>query len=76
MTCIFLITPAVVLCDPLSDPTNGMVTVEDRTVDSVAIYECDTGYELNGDETRTCEDDGEWSGSEPTCERMLLLTSL
>ena len=27
-----------------------------------------------GDNTRTCQADGMWSGSEPTCERMLLFS--
>ena len=56
------------MCDPLSDPANGMVTVPSRIVGSVATYECDTGREVVGDETRTCQVDGQWSGSEPTCE--------
>ena len=37
----------------------------------VARYSCDTGYILNGTAERTCQANGEWSGSAPTCEREL-----
>ena len=48
---------------------------------TVATYICDEGFELVGDETRTCEDVGagvigEFSGAAPTCERELLLICL
>ena len=31
-----------------------------------------TGYNLVGDSTRTCQAIGQWSGSVPTCQSMLL----
>ncbi len=34
----------------------------------VARYSCDTGYTLNGPAERTCQADGQWSESVPTCE--------
>ena len=34
----------------------------------VARYSCDTGYTLNGPAERTCQADGRWNGSVPTCE--------
>ena len=33
----------------------------------VARYSCDTGYTLNGPAERTCQADGRWNGSVPTC---------
>ena len=51
------------LCDELSDPTNGGVTLNEGFI---ATYHCDDGYKLIGDEVRRCED-GEWTGQEPTC---------
>ena len=56
------------LCDELSDPPNGGVTL---TEGSIATYHCDDGYQLIGDEVRRCVD-GEWTGQEPTCIRMSL----
>ena len=32
-------------------------------------YTCNNGYELTGSETRTCQTDGTWSGSDAACER-------
>ena len=35
---------------------------------SQATYTCNDGFVISsGDDTRTCEANGEWSGSEPTC---------
>ena len=31
-------------------------------------YTCNTGYTLNGNNTRTCQASGAWSGSDPTCD--------
>ena len=43
--------------------------------DAVPSYEdtcsftCNTGYELTGNDTRTCQSDGSWSGSDDVCRR-------
>ena len=43
--------------------------------DEVPSYEdtcnftCDTGYVLNGSDTRTCQSNGSWSGSIVMCSR-------
>ena len=43
--------------------------------DRVTSYEdtcsftCNTDYELTGSDTRTCQSDGSWSGSETVCTR-------
>ena len=39
----------------------------------VTRYSCDTGYTLNGPAERTCQADGQWNGSAPTCEREIVL---
>lgn len=33
----------------------------------MATYSCNNGYILEGENTRTCQDSGLWSGSEPSC---------
>ena len=56
-------------CGSLPDPTNGSVTLTAGTLlGQNATYSCDTGYNLVGDSTRTCQATGNWSGSEPTCQ--------
>ena len=55
------------MCPPLSDPPNGDVT---WPVGSVATYTCNSGFELVGNEMRTCQSDGIWSGEEPVCTGM------
>ena len=59
---------AVVDCGSIGDPENGEVTFSETTFGSLATYECDEGFELVGEATRTCEATGEWSGEEPVCD--------
>ena len=56
-------------CEELDDPGNGTVMVTELTDGSTANYTCNDGYQLTGDETRTCMDNGMWSGHAPTCIR-------
>ena len=39
----------------------------DFTGGTVATYSCADGYELVGEENRTCLVDGTWTGAEPQC---------
>ena len=64
-----------VVCPSLS-LTNGMISYSDPTLGagSVATHSCDTGYTLNGNRSRTCQQirnyyafEGTWSGSAPNC---------
>ena len=47
--------------------------------DGVPSYEdtcsftCNTGYELTGSDTRTCQSNGSWSGSDDVCRRGMLV---
>ena len=58
-------------CNTLTNPANGQVSTTGTTFGETATYSCNTGYNLVGDSTRTCQATGEWSGSEPTCQSML-----
>ena len=50
-------------------PSNGGVdTSAGTSFGDIARYSCDTGYTLNGLAERTCQADGQWNGSVPTCE--------
>ncbi len=58
-------------CTPLTAPDNGSVDRTTGVAGDVATYACEPGYLLTGnggESTRTCQDDGSWSGSDPTCE--------
>ena len=64
-------------CGSLTDPANGQVDLTaGTTFGQTATYSCNTGYNLVGDSTRTCQATGEWSGSAPTCEGIYVLSQL
>ena len=48
-----------------------MITLSTTTFGSTATYSCNSGHNLNGDTTRTCGANGDWSGSDPTCDSTL-----
>ena len=61
-----------ILCN---NPTNAR-TVSCSSFNATIGYErdtcsftCNTGYELTGSDTRTCQSDGSWSGSDDVCRR-------
>ena len=68
--CLHLIF-AGVDCGSLEPPPNGSITLDnDRTTfNSSAVYKCNEGFHLNGSANRMCKSNGQWSGSEPICER-------
>ena len=69
---VFLILTAVD-CGNLTHPANGSVNhTAGTTLGQTATYSCNTGYNLVGDSTRTCQAIGNWSGSAPTCQGVLL----
>ena len=64
------------MCPTLSNPENGQVTVNTRTVGNVATYTCNNGYNLTGASMRTCTQNGvigQWTPEEPTCPRNLII---
>ena len=57
----------------LSGLANGSVNhTSGTTFGQTATYTCNMGYNLVENSTRTCQATGQWSGSAPTCEGMLL----
>jgi hypothetical protein len=60
-------TCTLVDCGPLTGPPNGSVALTTTTYGSTAIYSCGTEYTLSESVTRTCQANGSWSGSQPSC---------
>ena len=64
-----------VTCPQLVEPLNGTMSCS-LLYPSMVFYEdtcnftCDTGYALFGSNTRTCQSDGSWSGSEAICTQL------
>ena len=56
------------MCPPLPDIPNGDVTWNTLVAGGLATYTCNSGFELAGSRTRTCGNDGTWSGDEPSCQ--------
>ena len=46
-------------------------TFSSTIYNSVVTYTCDVGYTLQGSNSRTCQSNGQWSGSVPQYQRML-----
>ena len=59
-------------CPPLTAPDNGMINCSlggdgEANPGDTCTFTCDDGYELGGSTSRTCGDDGNWSGTDTTC---------
>ena len=66
------LTTANVDCGHPGNIQNGTVDVSGGTkVDATVQYTCDEGFSRNGSSTRTCQSDGRWSETTPTCEGQL-----
>ena len=73
MHCDFLL---VVFCPLLINPSDGILLISCSVGDDgvprhgdTCSFTCNTGYELTGSGTRTCQSDGSWSGSDVMCRR-------
>ena len=47
--------------------TPGVAATTDSGLNAVAAYSCNEGYNLDGDQIRTCQGSGEWTRAAPTC---------
>ena len=65
-------------CGPLNNPNNGTVNFTLTTFGAIAVFSCDKGFNLtgnNGENYRECLFGG-WDGEDPICESMLKLSPL
>ena len=58
---------SVVDCGRLDSPEYGVVRFKSTVFRSIASYECNEGFILEGTDRRTCQANGQWSGVAPTC---------
>ena len=64
----------IVNCLLLNMPTNGTINCslgEDEvpSYEDTCSFTCNTGYEVTGSDTRTCQSDRSWSGNDTMCKR-------
>ena len=69
LICLLLVT-----CPSLTNPNNGMISCSlggnnIPNPEESCTFMCNAGYDLNGSGTRTCQNNGNWSGSDVTCSR-------
>lgn len=58
-------------CPKLDKPTNGEVVLTGLTLGKKAAYSCDLNFKLDGNQERTCQNGGSWSGTEPSCVKVV-----
>lgn len=56
-----------ITCPDLVPPANGQVNAPSSVLGSTATYSCAGGFAMSGSASRTCEANGKWSGTAPTC---------
>ena len=64
-------------CNNLTTPSNGEIT--SCSSGSIGVgyegdtcsFTCNTGYELTGSDTRTCQSDRSWSGTKTMCKNRI-----
>lgn len=56
-----------VTCSGATAPVNGAVSATSATYDTSITYSCNAGYALSGGATRTCQANGSFSGTAPSC---------
>ncbi len=68
LMCFYPITE--IECDPPYVPKNGAIQLRRATFGATVVFECDDGFELHGNQTLRCMQDGYWNGIEPKCKGM------
>ena len=56
-------------CPELPDPQHGQVHLTGRQFQDRAVYTCNSGYKLVGQDAVVCQTSGQWSGAPPVCRQ-------
>ena len=64
----------LVACPPLDAPNNGTISCSSEEDElpspgNTCTFLCNTGYQLTDNDTRICQDDQSWNGSDAMCIR-------
>jgi hypothetical protein len=56
-------------CASLANPAHGVVQIQGGAAvyGAMATYSCDVDFTRSGNETRTCQANGTWTGTQPSC---------
>ena len=61
------------LCPPLTNPDNGVINCslgdDGPSYEDTCSFTCNTGYKLTGNDTRICQSDRNWSGTDSVCDK-------
>uniref|UniRef100_UPI00398EE43F sushi, von Willebrand factor type A, EGF and pentraxin domain-containing protein 1 n=1 Tax=Pristiophorus japonicus TaxID=55135 RepID=UPI00398EE43F len=60
-----------VSCEEPLPPSHGSIQGTSYEYQGSVTYQCDYGYELQGDAERFCQEDGAWNGMEASCRRII-----
>lgn len=55
-------------CPVIQNISNGKLNVSAYSENSIATYQCNSGYKLIGNDTRQCLLGGKWTNQEPFCQ--------
>ena len=58
-------------CGNPGSPDHGRRLGDGFSQNDRVVFDCDVGYNLDGSVSRTCQDNGTWSGTQPTCAGQL-----
>ncbi|XP_042551824.1 sushi, von Willebrand factor type A, EGF and pentraxin domain-containing protein 1 [Dipodomys spectabilis] len=58
-----------VSCGHPESPEHGYVIGSNYSFESTIIYQCEPGYELEGNRQRVCQENRQWSGGVVTCKK-------
>lgn len=59
------------LCKSLTAPSSGNVSLSTNGLVTIATHTCADGYEMVGSDVLTCNTNGEWTNTPPTCGMLL-----
>jgi len=61
------LTCTAITCQAPQNIANGVISSTGNTYGKKVTYTCNAGYGASGPNVRVCEENGQWSGSAPTC---------